>query len=469
MFENGMVLPTDDNSMSILAGSTFGGGGTVNWSACLQPQARVRTDWDEKSGTTFFTSSLFQDCIDTVWERLGVCLPKRHNHRNQVLIDGSRRLGYTCIEVPQNTNGQEHWDGDCGGGCSGGLRGTGWKAGPTNCTLPAAAQNGTRFIQRFYADSVLFDGKHATGVKGVWTTDTGSKVNVQINARRVVAACGALNTPLFLMRSGIKNAHLGKNLHLHPTSFITAVYPEKTNPQDGGILTTAVTEYENLDGQFYGVKLECISMTPAITMATTPWTAGVQQRLDIMAYDRSATFISLARDRDSGYVYPDPETGAVRIAYTPSNYDRKHVLLGVIALSKINYVQGALEIRGTLAGVKAYKRPVEEVGHRDWKKSPSFKAWIENLEKLLSSSDIPFTGVGSAHQMGTARIGGSPKIGVTDPTGRVWGKKNLYVADASLLPSACGVNPQIATMALAEWVSRNISSGFKEDGTPARL
>jgi len=51
------------------------------------------------------------------------------------------------------------------------------------------------------------------------------------------------------------------------------------------------------------------------------------------------------------------------------------------------------------------------------------------------------TTFGSAHQMGTCRMGTSPRNSVVDDHGRVWGKKNLYVADASLFPSCSGVNP----------------------------
>ncbi len=46
--------------------------------------------------------------------------------------------------------------------------------------------------------------------------------------------------------------------------------------------------------------------------------------------------------------------------------------------------------------------------------------------------------------------------GVVDWSGKVWGTKGLWVADASVLPSASGANPMVTTMALAEWIADKV-------------
>ena len=52
--------------------------------------------------------------------------------------------------------------------------------------------------------------------------------------------------------------------------------------------------------------------------------------------------------------------------------------------------------------------------------------------------------------MGTARIGcRSPPPGWSRTDGAVHGAKDLYVADASLLPSSLGVNPMMTIIAMA--------------------
>ena len=57
----------------------------------------------------------------------------------------------------------------------------------------------------------------------------------------------------------------------------------------------------------------------------------------------------------------------------------------------------------------------------------------------------------------------SPKRGVVDPEGRVWGTENLYVADASVFPSASGVNPMVTNMAIADMISRRIAEGLSTE------
>jgi choline dehydrogenase-like flavoprotein len=66
--------------------------------------------------------------------------------------------------------------------------------------------------------------------------------------------------------------------------------------------------------------------------------------------------------------------------------------------------------------------------------------------------------------MGTARAGSSPRTSVCDPDGRVHSDQSwrpvggLYVADASLFPSAAGVNPMLTIMALAERTARAVQA-----------
>lgn len=224
MFESGGATMTDDGSLAILAGSTWGGGGTVNWSASLQTQGYVRQEWSD-SGLPFFTSLDFQKSMDRVCDRMGVNTEHiEHNRPNRVLLDGARRLGYAAKAVPQNTGNSQHYCGYCIMGCP-----SAEKKGPTETFLVDAAKAGATFAEGFQADKVLFSSKGgarvASGVKGTWTSrDSYLRTNssdavtreVIIKAKKVIVSCGTLQSPLLLMRSGIKNSQVGRNLHLHP-------------------------------------------------------------------------------------------------------------------------------------------------------------------------------------------------------------------------------------------------------------
>lgn len=228
LFMGGGLMQSDDGSVVVLAGQTFGGGGTVNWSASLQTQRFVREEW-ANAGLPFFTSAEFQTSLDRVCQRMGVSGDHlEHSANNQILCEGARKLGYSVKLIPQNTAGKKHYCGYCTLGC-----GAAEKQGPVMSFLPDAEKAGAKFIEGFDTQRILFDEvdgkKTAIGVKGLWKSrDSNGGVSnadrttreVIIKAKRVIVSCGTLQSPLLLLRSGLKNAQIGRNLHLHPGSML---------------------------------------------------------------------------------------------------------------------------------------------------------------------------------------------------------------------------------------------------------
>jgi choline dehydrogenase-like flavoprotein len=85
------------------------------------------------------------------------------------------------------------------------------------------------------------------------------------------------------------------------------------------------------------------------------------------------------------------------------------------------------------------------------KEIPEFSRPGEKLRLKRGQASIA-----SAHLMGGCSMGMDEKNSVTDEWGRVHGTKGLYVADASLFPSALEVNPYLTVMALADRVAEAV-------------
>lgn len=165
-------------------------------------------------------------------------------------------------------------------------------------------------------------------------------------------------------------------------------------------------------------------------------------------------YISLQRDRDTGRVYPDPhDRRRVRVKYTVSPRDRAGLLSGLLALARIVYAMGAEEIHTTHHGSLAAFVRSRALSRAE--NDAAFAAWLSRAAQL-GVDPATATLIGSAHQMGTCRMSSDPRSGVVDSRGAVWTTKNLYVADASVFPSASGVNPMVTTMGLAEWICRGL-------------
>lgn len=516
------VTHSADGSIGIVAGATWGGGGTVNWSVSLRTQDFVRKEWAAR-GLDWFDSNEYDECMDRVCERMGVAAdPVVQSQRGEVLLDGSRRLGWKAGVCPQNCGGKEHSCGHCTMGC-----GSGEKQGPTQTWLPDAARAGAEFIEGFAVDRVLFEeadgNKKATGVVGTWTSrDSHGGIGgpmeervsrqVVVKAKRVIVACNALFSPLLLMKSGLTvslsalNNPSRKKLRINDSRIQTlgATYTSihatwraasgprmfahgkvtrqaqqeisqeshHANLHPGAIITSYCSQFEDLDGQGHGVKLETTNMTPYTCLSAMPWRSGLDFKLSALRYRHFGAFISVARDRDPGRVLMDPATGGLQIEYTPSAFDRAHATEGDLALCKIMYVTGAREINPFIHGVEPFVRDDAELeAARAAAKEAGvggglfqiddlrFSAWLDKARRLGNVLGNP--PCSSAHQMGTCRMSASEEDGVVDPFGKVWATEGLYVADSSVFPSASGVNPMITVMAIADRIARAVDRDLK--------
>ncbi|KAH6983894.1 hypothetical protein EDB80DRAFT_824305 [Ilyonectria destructans] len=475
MLMDGAHVASDDASVCVVAGETWGGGGAINWSASLQLQGYVRRQW-AATGLPLFTTTAFQRSLDRVCDTMGVSTKHiQHSKPNQFLLEGSRKLGWAHAEVPQNTGGKEHSCGHCSMGCR-----SAEKQGPAVAWLPKAAAAGTSFMEGFTVDKILFEkvrgNKVAKGVRGVWKSrdehggvagNPTTTRKVTIRAKKVIVACGTLQSPLLLLRSGLNNPHIGRHLYLHPVSMVGALYDEETRPWEGPILSSVCSEFEDLDGRGHGVKLETISTIPWSWLTWLPWAGGQQFKQLAAKMDHMAGFISVPRDRDTGRVYPDPVDGRCRVQYHPSNFDKQSILEGLAALARISYESGAREIFTIVPGMDTYLRrddaeSMEASGATaDEITDPAFEHWITKLRS--HGFPAPQSFFVSAHQMGTCRMSATPKSGVVGADGQVWGTDGLYVADASVFPTASGVNPAVTVMAIADHLSRSIAAKWTRE------
>jgi choline dehydrogenase-like flavoprotein len=70
------------------------------------------------------------------------------------------------------------------------------------------------------------------------------------------------------------------------------------------------------------------------------------------------------------------------------------------------------------------------------------------------------------HQAGTCRMGDDPRTSVTDRWGRVWGHRNVLVADGSVHVTNGGVNPVLTILALAYRNSSKLAEDWRAESIP---
>ena len=436
LYLGGGGVPTPDQSIGLLAGFCLGGGTTVNYTWCFRPPDHVRQDWQDRFGLDDWMGKDFDDSLDAVWDRLQVnsenSMPSLRDERFR---EGLARLGWDSQVMQRNAVGcDEEICGQCHYGCPIGAKQSTFKT-----WLQDAYDAGARIVVNAPVEKVVIEGGEAKGVEA--TTADGHKLTVR--ARAVAAAAGAINTPALLVRSGLDNPNVGKNLMIHPVLLVWAMFDEEVLPWTGVFGSTFCDEFLDM-GEGYGVKYMHASAHPSDLAVFAPW-RGANDHAELMQSLRyTGGFGILQRARDAGEVVVGPD-GLPAPVWTLSAFDRDVMRKGLDGMTQILEAGGARRMYTSHAGWVSY-----DPGNG-------------GREQMLKAADDYGWGpaqvtLGSFHLMGTAHMGASKGSTVCDPTGEAWDAKNLFVVDGAVLPTALGVNPMITIEAAAHKIARGMAA-----------
>lgn len=432
LYLDGGLAATTDQGVIVLAGSCLGGGTVVNYTTSLALPPSVREQWDRESGLDLFSSDGFARSVDAVLRRLDVNGDHgRASARERLMERGLAELGWSAKAMTRNVRGctQDDSCGYCGFGC---VRGA--KRSMTKTYLQDAFDHRARIVVDCEVERVTVRDGAAVGVVG----RTREGAVVEVRARAVVAAAGAIGTPALLLRSGL-GGRVGHGLRLHPTTAVWGTFDEEVRPWTGTIQARYSDEFADLDDG-YGFMLETTGVHPAFFALATPWRDAAQFDSVMRELPHVSLVGVLVRDRDGGRVTVS-RAGRPRIAYAVSPYDQRHVRRGVEAGARVLAAAGARRIWS----MQARYLPLDP-------RSEAIERWMSRVDAVGYGPNR--TLYATFHQMGTCRMGADRRSTVTKPTGETYAVRGLYVADASLFPASSGVNPMITVAALGHHVAQ---------------
>lgn len=429
---------TRDLALSIFAGACVGGGTTVNWQTSLRTPDDVRAEWAESSGCAHFASDSFTQSLDAVCNRLSIGTSEsKANANNRALRDGCTALGYDWSVTPRNSRACDLSQcGYCVYGCRHGGKQT---AGATYL-VDAQRSGHTRVIARCHVDALKIRNGAVTGVAATVIRSDVAQLKLSVNAKIVVAACGSLHTAALLLRSGVSLPDVGRNLFLHPTTAVGALFDHPIEAWMGAPQTVVCNEFASLRSG-YGFRVETAPAHPGLIALATPWLSARSHRRVMQSTRRKALLIALVRDRSTGRVTID-RAGRPVVDYRPGNSEMEMLREGMSRTARILHAAGATGVQ-TL-----HTRPLT-IGESsdDSMRFPDIEALCSAIMKSRVGANR--VGLFSAHQMGTCRMGRDPRSAVCDERGEVFGVRGLYIGDASAFPKSSGVNPMVTIMAMA--------------------
>lgn len=300
------------------------------------------------------------------------------------------------------------------------------------CLEPAIKSYGARFVDECEVIHLETDGRRVVGVHCVRNGKP-----MTLRAGRVILAAGALHTPAILLRStsdawpsGLGNSSglVGRNLMRHYVDlYVLAVAPDG-HRQDKAIgfndlLESGDTRLGGLQsfGSLPPASMLVESLQEDLRHARGGSLAAlfgmvkpvVKTGLHLLLTRRLA-LASLMEDMPSRDNRVEARNGRTLIHYRIQDYDRR----------RIDMLRALLQRR-----LKALR--------------PMVIKQAESNERL-------------AHVCGTCRAGKDPTKSVVDADCRSHDVRNLYVADASFLPSSGGTNPALTVAANALRVARRM-------------
>jgi choline dehydrogenase-like flavoprotein len=305
---------------------------------------------------------------------------------------------------------------------------SGSKRGTLNTYLRDAYDHGARILVNTRADRICVAGGRATGVEA-----TSEQGRITVNAPQVVVACGALETPALLLRSGIGGPAVGRNLFLHPSAGIFGVYPDEQRAYWGPPQAAVMDEFSDL-GDGYGLLVEGSQYYTGVFAYQLARRDGREAKEAMSKLGRMADFLFIIRDHAGGRVTIDANGDAVHTYALTDERDVAAYRKGLRVMAMLHEAAGAEEMWfGTTPRV--------------WKRGDDVDTWADELDRIhIGAGGLP---MGSAHQMGTARIGTDPATSVARPTGELHDVPGVWIGDTSAFPTASGANPMLTCMALA--------------------
>lgn len=412
----GLTVAFGSPKVQYVEGRCVGGGSEVNSGLYYRTPSEVLARWRDEYQVEGLSEEALEPHFLACEAAVSVSyLPTKPSLASLKLQKGATQLGWASHEVPRWFKYEP--------GLEPGDPPKGVKQSMTKTYIPRMLKAGGRLLPNTRITSLKQTKGDREGhwtLRGQFRKETVSQA-VSIVARTVFVAAGAVHTPALLRRSGITH-NVGNALQMHPTVKVIAQFDRRVSSEHLEVPVHQVKEFApelSFGGSVSSLAYLQLAMVDYPEHATE-----VKQSWDKMA----TYYVSMAGSgRGSVRTLPGFADPLVRYHLPPSDLDK--LAEGLKNLCQLLFAAGAEALFPLI---------------------PQGTRLTQEAEVACLRDHLPTdTNLMTIHLFSSCPMGENRELCATDSFGKVHDKDNLYVADASLLCTALGVNPQGSVMAIA--------------------
>jgi choline dehydrogenase-like flavoprotein len=430
----------DTGDIAMLQGACVGGSTVVNAALCFRTPDHYLHAWGNDFGLTNLTPAVMKPYFERVEKNLRINTVVAHETSAgaELIANGLKKLKLPRGQARRNVKDCV-MTGACFSGCA-----SDRKQSMLVTYLPWAVSYGAQIVSDTRVVRINTVDGRASGVEAeVIDQATGQKkADLIVKAPMVILAAGPIQSPILLQRSGIANSsgQVGKNFACHPTMSVTGVFEQDVNDFYGATHSLYMDKY-TLPGAGGYLLLNAVQDPVEASTQVEPGTG--KPFVSYMSHYRNTIrLISLIHDKNVGEV--SWENGVKHIRYDVDDGDFEAMKQGLITTCRVLWAAGAKTLHIPASNKIEITREEDIV--------PVVSALRNEKARYRYTS---------FHPQGTCRMGADPKRTVVNPQGETHDVKNLYVADASLLPTSIGYNPSETVYALAHYIVDGITGARK--------
>ncbi|MHB8317673.1 MAG: GMC family oxidoreductase [Acidimicrobiales bacterium] len=319
------------------------------------------------------------------------------------------------------------------------------KGDPIALLTRVMASGRAELLSETFVSRIRFSGRVATGVDCV-----GPDGSIRsIDAKYVVVAAGAIETPRLLLLSGFDNPLIGRFLMVHFQTFAVGTFEDDLHAERGRTVTHV--HDDAIDGDE--------ATREAAREAGLPYLRGGM-------VEHGGTGLPIMEAIN----YP---WGRRHVEAMRNSALRRRLWALTMQGEDLSYATNAVDLDPAIKDARGF--PVARVTYSPGRHElAAHRHHGPRLEAILKAMGAQWTTVASSpgashergrpaavpesrHVMGTTRMGIDPRRSVVDQFGMVHGMDNVVVADSSVFVTSAGYGPTLTLVALAARAASHIA------------